>query len=724
MKTLIINENKFQSARKRCTMKTRILLLTSAILWMSLSESPAQIWEQTNGPYGGNIQSLAVHPSGELYAGVFDGGLFRSTDNGEFWFYVGFIGQGVIDVFIPPSGNIFVTALDAAEWEPYRSTDSGVTWNLVNTNISFDGISCWDSDNSGNIYLAGFRNGIGVDILKSTDEGETWTNWTSHFSLPNDFLFFDSEILMSDDANGVFRLINNSWVRQWPFNVGTNCFELTNNGVLLAGSVGIYRSLDTAATWQQIISGGINQTYVSSLVINAEGFVFAGTSNGVYKSNDDGLTWVQVGLANLRVNTLALKDTITLFAGQNFGVHRLNNSSGVWEIVNNGLYVERTISLAINQKSETFFAATNVGLYRSINFGQAWESILPWLEIEEVFWPNNLIKIPLLIDTNSNFLYTFSREYASLYRSSDDGNTWITSFLPGYNLNCIETGLEAGVLFGGGLSMVFKSSDYGLTWSSTSFDGYGPVQCLDLNTISENLFAGNVGGGIYRSTNQGLNWRSFNVGLINTNMQTIATNSSGDVFLGTYNGVFRSRDQGGNWTWVGLENDTVLAIAINSVGNLLAGTFRGQVYKSSDDGNSWFDFSSGLKNTAIRSLIVDENDFAFIGTVSEGVFRTIFSTVDVAGNNEEVPTKFLLSQNYPNPFNPSTIISWQSPVGSQHTLKIYDMLGNQITTLIDEYKPAGGYEVEFNAASLPSGVYFYQLRASNYVNTKKMLLVR
>jgi hypothetical protein len=91
---------------------------------------------------------------------------------------------------------------------------------------------------------------------------------------------------------------------------------------------------------------------------------------------------------------------------------------------------------------------------------------------------------------------------------------------------------------------------------------------------------------------------------------------------------------------------------------------------------------------------------------------------------DELPTEFALAQNYPNPFNPSTKISWQSPVGSWQTIKMYDILGNEIATLIDEYRPAGKYETEFTAANLPSGVYFYQLRAGDYVDRKKMLFLK
>jgi hypothetical protein len=86
--------------------------------------------------------------------------------------------------------------------------------------------------------------------------------------------------------------------------------------------------------------------------------------------------------------------------------------------------------------------------------------------------------------------------------------------------------------------------------------------------------------------------------------------------------------------------------------------------------------------------------------------------------------EFSLKQNYPNPFNPGTIISWQSPIGSWQTLKVYDILGNEIATLVDEYKSAGKYEVEFNAANLSAGIYFYQLRTAFFSETKKLILMK
>jgi hypothetical protein len=97
-------------------------------------------------------------------------------------------------------------------------------------------------------------------------------------------------------------------------------------------------------------------------------------------------------------------------------------------------------------------------------------------------------------------------------------------------------------------------------------------------------------------------------------------------------------------------------------------------------------------------------------------------------NEQNQPTEFILEQNYPNPFNPNTVISYQLPVSSEVTLKVFDVLGNEIATLVDEYKPAGTYEAEFNTSSInyfpSSGVYFYQLRAGEYTAVKKMVLLK
>jgi hypothetical protein len=101
-----------------------------------------------------------------------------------------------------------------------------------------------------------------------------------------------------------------------------------------------------------------------------------------------------------------------------------------------------------------------------------------------------------------------------------------------------------------------------------------------------------------------------------------------------------------------------------------------------------------------------------------------FTYSDVVEIDLKLPDSFHLSQNYPNPFNPTTVINYQLPEAGKVTLSIYDILGNMVRTLVDEEKSAGNYKVEFDAAGLPSGVYFYILRAGSFVGSKKMLLLK
>jgi hypothetical protein len=134
--------------------------------------------------------------------------------------------------------------------------------------------------------------------------------------------------------------------------------------------------------------------------------------------------------------------------------------------------------------------------------------------------------------------------------------------------------------------------------------------------------------------------------------------------------------------------------------------------------NNWIvptgvnDYFVDLKLALHDTLIFEMNN---IGT---------FTTITSVSGETDFPQTYFLYQNYPNPFNPTTVISWQSPVGSWQTLKVYDVLGREIATLVDEYSPAGSYEVEFDAKGLSSGVYFYQLKAGVFTETKKLILMK
>ena len=140
----------------------------------------------------------------------------------------------------------------------------------------------------------------------------------------------------------------------------------------------------------------------------------------------------------------------------------------------------------------------------------------------------------------------------------------------------------------------------------------------------------------------------------------------------------------------------------------------------------WYEFFSG------DSLNVSDVNMTL--TLQPGEYRLYTSKkimtasvlVDVKPDKNKIPAEFSLMQNYPNPFNPSTIISWQIAVSSYVTLKVYDMLGREVATLVDEFQQAGIHNSTFNITnlSLTSGVYYYTLRAGNYIETKKMVLIK
>ncbi|MFZ2323457.1 MAG: T9SS type A sorting domain-containing protein [Ignavibacteriaceae bacterium] len=125
-------------------------------------------------------------------------------------------------------------------------------------------------------------------------------------------------------------------------------------------------------------------------------------------------------------------------------------------------------------------------------------------------------------------------------------------------------------------------------------------------------------------------------------------------------------------------------------------------------------------NLLTISTYQDWDGTAWLNDYRERYFYESSTSVE----DEVIAKEFHLYNNYPNPFNPTTKISWQSAVSSWQTLKVYDILGNAVAILVDEYKPAGTYEVEFNAEGLSSGIYFYRLNAGSFIETRKMMMIK
>lgn len=149
-----------------------------------------------------------------------------------------------------------------------------------------------------------------------------------------------------------------------------------------------------------------------------------------------------------------------------------------------------------------------------------------------------------------------------------------------------------------------------------------------------------------------------------------------------------------------------------------------------NDNNSWekIGFVPGFGTTT------EVHNYSFVDeSPQSGKYQYILKQIDFDGmftysNIIEVtvdaPTKFSLEQNYPDPFNPSTTFRYSIPNESKVVIKVYDILGNEMETLVNEEKPAGTYEVEFDGTGLPSGIYFYQLKTGKFLETKKMVLLK
>jgi hypothetical protein len=131
-------------------------------------------------------------------------------------------------------------------------------------------------------------------------------------------------------------------------------------------------------------------------------------------------------------------------------------------------------------------------------------------------------------------------------------------------------------------------------------------------------------------------------------------------------------------------------------------------------------------DTHIRVLTLDGSGNLVAGTAGSGVWFRPLSDMITSVNEQDrmLPRGYSLDQNYPNPFNPTTAITFSVATYSHTSLKVYDILGREVATLVNEQKPAGTYTQKWNAENFPSGVYFYRLQAGSFTETKKLVLLK
>ena len=349
--------------------------------------------------------------------------------------------------------------------------------------------------------------------------------------------------------------------------------------------------------------------------------------------------------------------------------------------------------------------------------------------------------IPLIsiqfIDENIGWTVGGDPTGGRIKKTTDGGLTWITQVnMEDYGFSSVSfinenVGYVCGVYFYfGDRGVVFKTTNGGNYWFNTipypyTFEGQLSSVCF----VNQNL-GWTVGeNGIIRKTTDGGSY--WDIQTINdaylSSVFFIDENIGWAVGRKLPGGIILKSTNGGlNWLPVSLgiiSNNYVSEVYfVDSLTGWIVGE-NGLIIKTTDGSNSWEEQISGTNNTLHSIHFVDQNTGWAVGDDAT-ILHTTDGGVTFVEESDGVPTEFSLEQNYPNPFNPATRIQYAVASKQYISLEIYDILGNEVAMLVNEQKPPGTYEVEFDGTNLPSGIYFYKIQAGNYVETKKMVLMK
>jgi len=358
------------------------------------------------------------------------------------------------------------------------------------------------------------------------------------------------------------------------------------------------------------------------------------------------------------------------------------------------------------------FAGTNGnGVYISSNNGQNWTQTSL----------NNHFISSLAISGNTVVAGLLD---GGVYISSNNGQSWTqTSLMTGYA--CYAVGISGNYIFAGvnaGLSYCcFISSNNGVNWWNPSCMWDSPPHAFV--TSGNKIYAGAYGtnSGVYLSINNGLSWLSI---LSPGHINALAVNGN-TIIAGFYAvGVYLSTNEGVNWSLTSLNNQNVYSVAISG-NNIIAGADTG-VYVSTIYGSNWIKRNEGFP-AGIRKIfaLCIANGYIFAGTDGSSVWkRPLTEVIGIKPISSKIPDKYSLLQNYPNPFNPTTNIEFTIPKTGLVKLTVFDLNGRELAALVNEVLKVGKYSVDFNANNLSSGVYFYKLQANDFVQTKKMIIIK
>ena len=382
-----------------------------------------------------------------------------------------------------------------------------------------------------------------------------------------------------------------------------------------------------------------------------------------------------------------------------------NNGNGNWEPVNS--FGAGEIVYSMHYSGSTIYAGTWGGnIYSSTNNGTSW--------------------IKINTGMNVSFIWSLTSFNGKVFAATDmgvfvyNGSTWTITSLGTMDVHALTVS-GSSIYAGTWGSGIFKSENEGLTWTEVNngLNHFTTIQAL--TSKGTMIFAGTVGGGVFKSIDGGANWIQVTVG--NNIIWSLAANNNSVIASAYGDGLYHSLDNGATWNKISeLNLSFVYSSVVDLSGTYYVSSWTGGVYTSSNDGTTWS--SLGMSGFGVSTVMVSPNSQdIYLGTKEGKVFKMNASVTGVEGETE-LPTEFSLSQNYPNPFNPSTTIEFALPVSGKYSLKIFDILGQEVASLINGELNGGMHKITFNAKQLASGMYIYRLTGNNVNITKKMMLMK
>lgn len=689
------------------------------------------------------VLSLALGEE-TLIAAFNEPGVYISSDEGDNWFQAN-INENLRSTPLEIAADKnFIIGGNPLE-NTYKSFDNGLTWEL-DTLSRVTGLAIKDS-----IILAKSDLTNKEGIYLSTNYGSSWQKVRSNsYSLGNTWktaLAFSDSLAFAGVGSYIIRSSDNGFT--WFDSSYLNCMSIysiiacpidTLSNFIFAGTdSGLYRSTDYGKNWFPK-NNGINSNHILSLAFNsAVNLLYAGTGDGIYCSADNGESWIVIGSPSKWIFTSTGSDIFSVSSNKKYGV------------------------------SESY----QTTIYYSSDSGISWEKkfsgyLYNYSKISSIDVMYNSGKVNLFA-TIEGYHYDFTQWYSNVIISEDFGESWETTY-PDTTNRLLKLKINESTIFLTTVSpnisignFLFRSTNYGEDWersdsgyvSAFAFDGnkiYAAGSKIDATVISPRNIVLKMVNSIKVSEDMGLNWIKVKSPLDSTTvinsrstdtLSVISASYARDLHLligmradNFYNspyttpfafggGLFHLIHYGDKWV---ISDSSFIGRSIfsfESNGNdIYAATDTG-VFRSTDFGSTWNDISVEMKNKYASSLFKSGN-YLYANTIN-GLWKRPLSeitSVDDWKTGGEIPNQFSLSQNYPNPFNPTTNIEFRIAKYGFVTLKVYDVLGRGVATLVNEEKPAGTYKISFDASEFASGVYFYRLRAGDFIETKKFVLLR